>query len=67
MIERLARIDSLRYSGAGAGAIVVELRELVREGQEWLGAEGVGAARAAEALAAVESSLGAAPSPGARR
>lgn len=62
MIDRLGRIDTLRSTGAEPREILVELRELVREGQRWAEAEGTSAARASEALAEVESSLGVTPS-----
>lgn len=58
VIDRLGRIDALRSAGAGPGELLVELRELVREGQAWAGAEGAGASRAAAALESLDESLG---------
>lgn len=57
VLDRLERIDSLRCSGAEAGAIVFELRELVREGQAWIGAEGRGVGSARAALGSLEGAL----------
>lgn len=57
MIDRLGRIDALRSAGAEPGALLVELRELVREGQAWASAEGRGAPRATAALDALEDAL----------
>ena len=51
VLARLERIESLDRDGAGAPALLVELRELVREATEWAEAEGDSDARAAaEAL-----------------
>ncbi len=57
MLDRLERIDSLRSTGAEAGTIIVELRELVREGQAWLGAEGRDVGIAEAALGSLEGAL----------
>jgi hypothetical protein len=58
VIERLGRIDALRSAGAEPRALLVELRELVREGQAWAGVEGSGTSRAAAALGALDAALG---------
>lgn len=57
MLDRLERIDSLRSAGAEPRALLVELRELVREGQGWLGAEGRGLGTARAALGSLEAAL----------
>ena len=57
VIERLGRIDALRSAGAEPAAILVELRELVREGQAWLGIEGRDAGAARVALGSLEGAL----------
>jgi hypothetical protein len=51
VIERLERIDVLEREGAPAEALLAEVRELLREGEAWIAAEGAGADAAAEALA----------------
>jgi hypothetical protein len=50
VLARLARIEALEREGAHPPALLAELRELVREAEAWVGAEG----RPAGALAAVE-------------
>ena len=51
VLARLERIETLDRDGAGAPALLAELRELVREATEWADVEGDPDARAAaEAL-----------------
>ena len=51
VLARLERIETLDRDGAGAPALLAELRELVREATEWADAERDPDARAAaEAL-----------------
>jgi len=51
VLDRLERIERLDRDGAGAPALLAELRELVREATEWADVEGDPDARAAaEAL-----------------
>jgi hypothetical protein len=57
VIERLGRIDALRSAGAEPRALLVELRELVREGQAWTSAEGSEATRASGALESLAEAL----------
>jgi hypothetical protein len=57
VIDRLGRIDALRSAGAGPRALLVELRELVREGQAWASAEGPEAMRASGALESLAEAL----------
>jgi hypothetical protein len=57
VIDRLGRIDALRTAGAGPRALLVELRELVREGQAWTSAEGSEATRASGALESLAEAL----------
>jgi hypothetical protein len=50
VLERLARIDTLRKEGAPAHALLAEVRGLLLEGERWLATErpdGVERARAA--------------------
>jgi len=50
ILERLERIDALRRNGAPATEVLVEVRNLLAEGERWLAAEkpeGVEGARAA--------------------
>jgi hypothetical protein len=47
VLDRLERIEALDRSGAGAPALLAELRELVREATEWAEAEDDPDARAA--------------------
>jgi hypothetical protein len=61
VIDRLERIDALRSAGAAPRALLVELRELVREGQEWAGVEGREAGAARAALDSIEEALAARP------
>ena len=51
MIERLGRIEALEWEGADPRAILAEVRELLREGEAWLQAEGCESGPAADALA----------------
>jgi hypothetical protein len=57
VIDRLGRIDALRSAGANSRALLVELRELVREGQAWTNAEGPEATRASGALKSLAEAL----------
>ena len=55
VLARLERIEALDRDGAGATALLAELRELVREATEWADVERDPQARAAvAALAAAE-------------
>jgi hypothetical protein len=50
VIERLAQIERLRTSGAGADVLLAEVRGLLVDGERWLAAErpeGLGDAQAA--------------------
>jgi hypothetical protein len=50
VIHRLERIEALDREGAGPKQLLAEVRELLREGEAWLEAEGVGTGLAAAAL-----------------
>jgi hypothetical protein len=50
VLARLARIEALEREGAHPPALLAELRQLVREAEAWVGAEG----RPDGALEAVE-------------
>jgi hypothetical protein len=50
VIHRLERIEALEREGAGPKQLLAEVRELLREGEAWLEAEGLAAGLAAEAL-----------------
>lgn len=50
VIERLARIEALEREGAPPRALLAEVRELLREGEAWLDAEGGETDRAADAV-----------------
>ncbi len=50
MIERLERIEALQRGDAPAGALLAELRGLLRDGEAWLAAEAGSTAGAAAAL-----------------
>ncbi len=50
VLTRLARIEALEREDAPPRAVLAEVRELLREGEAWLGAEGGRADGAAEAL-----------------
>jgi hypothetical protein len=50
VIHRLERIEALEREGAPPEAVLAEVRELLREGEAWLAAEGAGAELAADAL-----------------
>jgi hypothetical protein len=39
VIHRLDRIEALEREGAGPKQVLAEVRELLREGEAWLGAE----------------------------
>jgi hypothetical protein len=55
VLDRLERIETLDRAGAGAPALLAELRELIREATEWAEVEGDPDARAAsEAIALAE-------------
>jgi hypothetical protein len=58
VISRLERIEALKGTGGEPGALLAELRELLREGEEWVAAEGPGTAAARTALGALEGALG---------
>lgn len=58
VISRLERIEALKGTGGEPGALLAELRELLREGEEWVAAEGAGTAAARTALGALEGALG---------
>ena len=49
-MERLERIEALERERAGPRAILAEVRELLREGEAWLQAEGAGSGRLADVL-----------------
>lgn len=49
-MRRLERIEALEREGADPRAVLAEVRELLREGEAWLEAEGAAPARAAAAL-----------------
>jgi hypothetical protein len=50
VIHRLERIEALEREGAGPKQLLAEVRELLREGEAWLEAEGDGADAATNAL-----------------
>jgi hypothetical protein len=50
VIHRLERIEALEREGAGPKLVLAEVRELLREGEEWLEAERDGTELAVEAL-----------------
>jgi len=50
VIHRLGRIEALEREGAPPELLLAEVRELLREGEEWVRAEREGTDRAAEAL-----------------
>jgi hypothetical protein len=50
VIHRLGRIEALEREGAGPKQLLAEVRELLREGEEWLEAERDGTEAAAAAL-----------------
>jgi Tfp pilus assembly protein PilN len=56
VLERLRRIEELEEQRAPSGELIDELRELVREGEAWLRAEGDPAA-AVEALERCRAAL----------
>lgn len=57
VLNRLDRIEALKAAGAARGALLGELRALLREGEAWAAAEGEGAEQAAAALAGLGSAL----------
>jgi len=50
VIERLERIEVLEREGAAPQLVLAEVRELLREGEEWVRAERDGTATAEDAL-----------------
>ena len=50
VIERLERIEELRRAEAPAAALLAEVRQLLREAEAWLVAEGPGGGAALAAL-----------------
>jgi len=50
VIHRLERIEALDREGATPQLLLADVRELLREGEEWVRAEREGTDRAAEAL-----------------
>jgi DNA repair exonuclease SbcCD ATPase subunit len=56
VLERLARIEQLERERASSGELLDELRELVREAEDWLRSEREAGAAAA-ALAGCRSAL----------
>jgi hypothetical protein len=50
VMHRLERIEALEREGATPQLLLAEVRELLREGEAWVRAEGEGAELAAEAL-----------------
>jgi hypothetical protein len=60
VLDRLERIETLDRAGAGAPALLAELRELDREATEWADAEDDPDARAAAEALLVAGDRGAA-------
>jgi hypothetical protein len=60
VLERLERIEAMDRAGADAPSLLAELRELVREANEWADAENDPAARAAAEALLVAGRRGAA-------
>ena len=50
VIQRLERIEALEREGATPELVLAEVRELLREGEDWIRAERHGTDAAAEAL-----------------
>jgi hypothetical protein len=50
VMERLERIEALQEAEAPAAALLAEVRQLLRDGEAWLAAEGNGAEVALGAL-----------------
>ena len=50
VMERLERIEELHRAEAPAAALLAEVRQLLREGEAWLVAEGPGGRKALAAL-----------------
>ena len=50
VMERLERIEELQQADAPAAALLAEVRQLLREGEAWLVAEGPGGSQALAAL-----------------
>lgn len=61
VIHRLERIDALEREGAAPELVLAEVRELLREGEEWVRAERGDADVAAEALERCRSRVEVAP------
>lgn len=62
-MHRLERIEALEREGAGPEQLLAEVRELLREGEAWLEAEGDGTELAAEALERCRSAYDAEAAP----
>jgi hypothetical protein len=60
VLDRLERIETLDRAGAGAPALLAELRELIREATEWAEVEDDPDARAAAEALLVARDRGAA-------
>ena len=54
MLQRLDRIERLDRAGAGPEALLAELKELVREAEEWSRLEGAGSDAVARCRDALE-------------
>jgi hypothetical protein len=54
VLRRLERIEALQRSEAPAGALLAEVRQLLREGEAWIAAEHGAAGPAGAAAAALE-------------
>ena len=61
MIERLERIERLREHGAPRGALLLEIRSLLAEGEAWLAAEPGGTEAARAALERCRAAVAGAP------
>jgi hypothetical protein len=59
VLERLDRVEQLHLAGAPAATLLLELRALVGEAEDWLAAEGVGIEGAATALDSCRDALAA--------
>ena len=58
VLERLERIDALRWEGAPAADLLAEVRSLLAEGERWIAAERPGSVkRARTALADCRAGL----------
>lgn len=67
VLERLERIDALQNAAAPPRELLAELRELVRDAEEWVRAEPGGTDLAAEALERCRSALEASAEPAPER